>query len=240
MAHPPELPEASTHPPTQAHPSQAPLRRPSVAEKHPSQPAQDSVLLPGGWGTEGQLGRDSREGGAGVQAPRKKGTGCAVLPTPADGQEEGQGGIQGDLGCAQERPPDHPGLPPGWGLSRQERRPREQWSMKALTLGLAAQGHPCWHLAPNLRVPGEIPVNIQLGMPSPTCRPRRLAPVRNLLEVGPLERSQGPGGPLGPQRPPHTTAGPSRPGGPNCVPMSWGSSAPTEPSSVPSLSPDQQ
>lgn len=109
--------------------------------------------------------------------------------------------------------------------------------MKTLNLVVATQGHPHWPLAHNLRIPGEIPVTLELGLPSPARYPCRLAPPRNLLRAGPLELSQGPRGTPG--LPEAQWDGPNYVPRGTVFPHGSGSSAPPEPSSVPSLPPAQ-
>lgn len=76
--------------------------------------------------------------------------------------------------------------------------------MKTLNLVVATQGHPRWHLAHNRRIPGEIPVTLELGLPSPARYSCRLAPQRNLLRAGALGAEPGaqgdPWAPRGPVR----------------------------------------
>lgn len=133
--------------------------------------------------------RGSQARPAGIQASRTKGTGaqcCRLMAWDRAKVGVGSGGPQGAWGM----PPSNSGLPPGPGLTRWESRPQEQRSVK--TPSVWPPRAPLLASCPNLRIPGESPVNLELGLPSPTRHPHRLAPARNLLRVGLLELSPGP------------------------------------------------
>lgn len=97
--------------------------------------------------------------------------------------------------------------------------------------GVAIQGHPHWHHAPNLRIPGEIPVNLKLvavrpRLPPPQTRPGKESLQSRALGTRHRHRPKGTPGALGTghrRRPRGTPRAPRGHSMPQASPSQWAS-----------------